>query len=68
MLEQNERTIVATALTHWINYIQTGDITLAADDAKNLKMEIKPLNMEQMRFIVKLDEIKQKVIGGKPLN
>lgn len=51
------------ALSMWINYVQTGDVSMSQVDAVNAKMEdkIKPITEEQMERILELKKLQRKV-------
>ncbi len=56
---------VAVALRMRCNFIETGNIALSAQDAsdsENTKI-IKPLNKEQMRLLLKLSDLADKLAG-----
>lgn len=48
----------------WINYIQTGDVTMSSQDCENMEHleKIKVLSTDQMKFIIRLDELKKKIL------
>ena len=59
--DMTDKQLVRRALQMWSNYIQTGDVTISQSDAKNMNRKVKPLTIEQMEFIVRLDKIKNKI-------
>lgn len=50
----------AYALKCWANYIETGDISLSAQDAQRMKKPFKALTHEQMALIVRLHKLADK--------
>lgn len=53
---------IYAALKYWANYIETGDVCLSRNDAirMNKRNIIKPLNIEQEKFVIKLRELAEK--------
>ena len=49
--------LAAYAITLWINFIQTGDPCLSAEDTEGTGASPKTLTMEQMRMLTRLGEI-----------
>ena len=47
----------------WSNYIQTQDVILTAQDAEKMGKKVRALNTDQMKKIVELEELKQKVLN-----
>lgn len=57
-----DQDVVSCALSMWANYIQTGDVTLSPQDAKNRGCDdrVKVLSDEQMRFVLRLRDMSNK--------
>ncbi len=56
---------ITTALNLWSNYIQTGTVTLSARDLaerNDPKRRPKSLDTEQMRFVVELADLRDKLL------
>jgi len=53
------------ALNMWKNYIETGNIVLSAADAKERGEKYNALSVDQMKFIVHLEDLKMRVLGAK---
>lgn len=62
-LTAEEKDMIYTGLCMRKNYIETGDALMSAVDAKNMEQEkrIRVLNPDQMRLIVKTEEIAKKI-------
>ena len=56
-----EKSDIACALRMWSNYIETKDVSLSAQDAERMKKPIKALSTEQMKFVMELRELADKV-------
>lgn len=56
---------IAYALGMWRNFIQTGDMSMSAEDAKRSGERVNALDIEQMKFVIRLDELAQKALQGK---
>jgi len=54
--------LVAHALDCWINYLETGNIILSAQDAKAQKKPYHALSKSQMELILELTRIKELVL------
>jgi hypothetical protein len=48
------------ALHQWANYIETGIISLSAQDAQNMGKKFKALSVEQMKLVIRLRELADK--------
>lgn len=61
-LTNQEKLDISNALQMWANYIETGDVVLSAKDAENMGKKVKALCVEQMKKIVELRELVDKVL------
>ena len=61
----DDKTILYMALQHWMNYIQTGDISMSTDTA--LKMgepeKCKMINSDQQAFIARLKDLQHDILN-----
>jgi len=61
----DDKTILYTALQHWMNYIQTGDIVISTDRA--LKMgepeRCRMINSDQQDFIERLKDLQHDILN-----
>lgn len=48
----------------WSNFIETGDILLSAIDAQNQKKPFKALNVDQMKVVIELKELADKITSS----
>ena len=67
MMYENDNEIIAQALNMWANHIETGKVTTSAIDAEKSEQDwlcVKPLTMEQMKFIIRLRELSIKTLGN----
>ena len=73
-MSDSDNQVKFRALNMWANYIETGDVTMSAADAINMKqslnnmnpiMKLKPLNLEQQKFVIRLREMAIKEIHIK---
>lgn len=64
--EMDDNQVIYMALNQWSNYIQTGDICMSQQDAINCgdKDKIKAINQEQMKFIIRLQDLAKKYLFG----
>ena len=55
--------VVSHALNLWANWIETEDVTMSGEDAVSagMKDKVNVLSTEQMRFVVRLRDLAQKV-------
>lgn len=53
------------ALSMWANHIETGKMTLSANDALHQNIRVKPLTENQMKFVIRLLELSRKALNGK---
>ena len=60
-LTPEEKRDTAMALLYWSNWIETGEITLSATDAAEMKKPAKHLSIEQMRKIIGLRDLAKKI-------
>lgn len=56
--------IAAYAIRLWMNYIQTGDPCLAAEDAEKIGAKPKRLSVEQMRGVIRLDDAYKRFLAS----
>lgn len=63
-LSREEKDMIVIGLNMRRNYIETGTATMSAADAKHFKEErqINALSTDQMRLIVKTEELIQKIL------
>jgi hypothetical protein len=60
-----DKHVIHMALGMWKNYIQTGDINLSTNDAKNVNKPFKKwseLSLEQQEFIKRLEALRDEVL------
>ncbi len=64
---ETDKEIIHRSLAMRKNYIQTGDISLSAIDANNCgkKDKIKPLTTDQMKLIIRIEELMLKCLDNK---
>lgn len=55
--KMTDNQIAAHAIRLWMNYIQTGDPCLSAEDAEHIGGKPKALSVEQMRGLVRMDDV-----------
>lgn len=63
MIEQDPRYLKYYALNYWANYIETGDLTLSAKDAKKQGKEFNALSESQMETVLTLRELAKKELN-----
>lgn len=63
-LTAEEKEIIHFSLSMRSNHVQTHDCSLSAVDAKNVGKPqiIQPLNSDQMRFLLKIEDIQRKML------
>ena len=61
-LTRQEKQDISWALSMWANYIETGDVVLSAKDAENMGKKVNALGVEQMKKVVELRELVDKVL------
>ena len=71
-ITQKEKDLLIIGLQMRMNYIQTGDMSLSANDLGKIGKEnwspgvkILPLSIEQMRIIIEMEELKKKISSNK---
>ena len=52
---------IKCSLQMWANYIETGDVVLTAEDAARIKKPVRALHPEQMKRIVELRELADRI-------
>lgn len=57
MRDQSDLQIQARAVGMWANYIETGDVSISATDARNAKLPFKALNEDQMRLVLRFRDL-----------
>ena len=57
---ETDASLIAYSLNMWANYIETGDICLNAQDARNTKKEINALTTSQMEMVIRLRKLSSK--------
>ena len=60
-LTTEEEEIVAAALTMRQNHIETGNVLVSAKDMRHRDIRLQPLSMDQMKLIIKIEEIRAKI-------
>ena len=55
------------ALNMWANHIETGNVSMSAEDAhkRNEKVSLKYLDENQQKFVIRLRELARKELSGK---
>jgi len=53
------------SLNMWANYIETGDPVLNQIDAINMRQSIKPLSREQVKLVIRLRDLADKLGNTK---
>ena len=56
---------ISYALNVWANYIETGDVTLCAADAKHFGVQGKTLNKDQLALVKRLRELAALATTGR---
>lgn len=64
-MKMTDTEIVFRALCMWSNHIETGDVTLSAQDANNCGYKVKGLSSEQIEFISRLKELQRRALNEK---
>jgi hypothetical protein len=59
----NERNLISQALSMWANWIETGDISLSAIDASNMKKPFNALDSYQYEIIVRLRALSANILN-----
>ncbi len=55
LTSMDDRTLTSIALRQWANYIETGSVTLCAEDLKNMGKEApRPLDEHQRALVTRL--------------
>ena len=57
MNEMSDEQLIARSLIIWANYIETGDMSMSALDAKNAKLTFNALHVDQMKLIIRLRDL-----------
>ncbi len=65
LLSLPDRQIIAYALDLWANFIQTGELTMSAQDAERAGEPIKALSTDQMKMVIRLRDLAAKARKGK---
>lgn len=65
MQGKKDSELVFYALGYWANYVETGEITLSAQDAQNAKRPFKALSQDQMVMVLRLRNLAQAHLTGK---
>jgi len=64
-LMADEHEMIITALNMRRNYIETGNVTTSAQDASKFKdIKVNALTTEQMRLIIKTEELIDKILSS----
>ena len=59
-LDERDEVLVRNALQMWANYIESGNVTLSAKDAKEAGKPFRALDSYQMRMVIRLRELADK--------
>ena len=61
-----DKHLIFYALNMWANYIETGDVNMAAQNAvkQGEKDRVRALSLDQMKFIIRLRELGIKQLSG----
>lgn len=63
-LSQEEKTMIITALNMRKCYIETGDVVVSANDVANgFPAKVNPLSVDQMKLLIKTDELITKLFN-----
>lgn len=62
LLEESDKLLVAVALQLWANYIETGSMILSAKDCEQQGKSFKALTIVQMKKVVRLRELANRVL------
>lgn len=65
MQDKKDSELVFSALGYWANYVETGEITLNAQDAQNSKRPFNALSLDQMTMVLRLRNLAQAHLTGK---
>ena len=57
MDKMSDEQLIAQSLVMWANYIETGDMSTSAIDAKHAKLSYNALTTDQMRLIIRLRDL-----------
>jgi len=60
MLNESDDYLIYNALTMWGNYIETGTLTCSGADFARQRKTVKPLDMEQMKMLIRIRELAAK--------
>jgi hypothetical protein len=64
-LTKEQKDAIIMSLNYWANYIETGDLTLTAEDAESAGKPFKALNLEKMRCILFIRDLAAQVAKDK---
>lgn len=66
LMKEKDNIIIAYALNLWANHIETGNISLSAEDARNMNNNnlIKNLDEEQINFVKRLKDLSNKNLSS----
>lgn len=60
ILAMSDRELAAMALSFWANHIETGVMTLSAQDAAKMGKPFNALSQDQQKVVMRLRELNQK--------
>jgi hypothetical protein len=61
-LTVEEKNQASCGLQMWANWIETGDVILSATDAENMGKKVLALKVEQMKTVIELRELADKIL------
>lgn len=68
-LTKEEKEMIIVGLNMRRNYIETGNVNCSASNAEVVKgLNINPLSVDQMRLIIKTEELINKLFNSVPIN
>ncbi len=68
-LNEEEKEMIIIGLNMRRNYIETGDVNYSASNVEVVKgLKINPLNVDQMRLIIKTEELINKLFNSVSIN
>lgn len=64
MFDTNKE-IIWNSLKMWANYIETGDVCVSVCDAELMDRKVKPLTLEQKKFVVRILELADDILSER---
>lgn len=63
LLAMTDRELAAMALSLWANHIETGSVSLSAQDAARMGKSFNALNAEQIQLVQRLRQLNEKSLS-----